>query len=118
MYQGTGPAPRYYQSAAGQAASAMPRGDREIRDAVLQNLSLDSWVNDKDISVEVKGGVVVLNGEVDTANEKRAAGDDAWDTPGVIDVVNDLRVRNLEPLARQRRQVPQRGQASQTICPT
>jgi osmotically-inducible protein OsmY len=34
--------------------------------------------------------VVVLGGEVESPIVKRVAGDDAWDTPGVLDVSNEL----------------------------
>jgi osmotically-inducible protein OsmY len=36
--------------------------------------------------------VVVLTGDVSAVLAKRAAGDDCWDTPGVVDVSNQLRV--------------------------
>jgi hypothetical protein len=35
---------------------------------------------------------VILNGAVSSSRAKRAAGDDAWDTPGVTDVSNQLQV--------------------------
>ncbi len=38
----------------------------------------------------MKQHVVVLGGRVGSALAKRAAGDDAWDTPGVVDVSNQL----------------------------
>jgi len=34
--------------------------------------------------------VVILTGEVSSAVAKRAAGDDCWDTVGVVDVSNQL----------------------------
>ena len=34
--------------------------------------------------------MVVLGGEVDSPIAKRVAGDDAWDTPGIVDVSNQL----------------------------
>ena len=42
------------------------------------------------IQVEVNQGVVTLTGNVPSIFEKRAAGDDAWDTPDVVDVHDDL----------------------------
>ena len=41
----------------------------------------------------MKQSVVILGGEVDSTLAKRAAGDDAWDTPGVVDVSNQLTIR-------------------------
>ena len=45
--------------------------------------------------VAVQHGVVTLTGQVDSAMEKRAAGDDAWETPGVLDVQNDLVIARM-----------------------
>ena len=42
--------------------------------------------------VDVKRKVVILTGAVSTSRAKRAAGDDAWDTSGVVDVSNQLQV--------------------------
>ena len=47
---------------------------------------------DHTLAVNVQSGVVVLTGDVSTALAKRAAGDDCWDTPGVVDVSNQLKV--------------------------
>jgi osmotically-inducible protein OsmY len=38
----------------------------------------------------VNQGVVTLTGTVSSLEAKRAADDDAWDTPGVREVHNDL----------------------------
>lgn len=93
-----------------EGAGAMMRSDDEIRSEILRSLELDSWVNEQDISVQVSDGVVTLEGQVDVMNEKRAAGDDAWETPGVKDVDNNLRVSKMERLSRARRAMPGRGQ--------
>jgi osmotically-inducible protein OsmY len=45
---------------------------------------------DHDLQVDVKQSVVILTGEVSSAVAKRAAGDDCWDTAGVVDVSNQL----------------------------
>jgi len=49
------------------------------------------------VEVDVDNRVVTLKGTVDSIVEKRAAGDDAWDTPGVVDVNNNLKVRRPVP---------------------
>jgi osmotically-inducible protein OsmY len=36
--------------------------------------------------------VVILGGQAPSSIAKRVAGDDAWDTPGVVDVSNQLEV--------------------------
>ena len=110
MYQGMGPygglGARYYQGPYG--VPAVPHSDEEIRDEITSRLEFDPWVNHQAVTVDVRQGMVTLTGEVDVMNEKRAAGDDAWDTPGVVDVNNQLHVRKPEPLARARRMGPGR----------
>jgi len=84
---------RYYYGSYSPYQSRMVRSDDEIRSDVRNRLTWDSWVNADQIHIEVKDGVVTLTGDVDSIVEKRAAGDDAWDTPGVVDVVNNLKIR-------------------------
>jgi osmotically-inducible protein OsmY len=71
--------------------------DGDIKSAVVDRLKTNTYTKHDDIKVDVKQGVVVLGGEVSSWLVKRAAGDDAWDTPGVVDVSNQLRPqqRNL-----------------------
>ena len=64
--------------------------DGEIKAAVVDQLRVNRFTKDEDLKVDVKQGVVILGGTVRTALAKRAAGDDAWDTPGVVDVSNQL----------------------------
>lgn len=71
----------------------MEMSDREIREAVLENLFQDSWVNPETIDVEVDNGVVTLTGEVRDFMEARYAWDDAWESAGVKGVINNLTVR-------------------------
>jgi osmotically-inducible protein OsmY len=59
----------------------------------VDRLRENPHTKDCDIKVDVKQRVVVLGGDVPTALAKRAAGDDAWDIPGVVDVSNQLRPR-------------------------
>ncbi len=88
---------RYYYGYYGPYYTQIARGDDEIRGDVRNRLVWDSWVNADQVRVEVRGGVVTLTGDVDSVVEKRAAGDDAWDTPGVLDVVNNLKIRAPVP---------------------
>ncbi len=69
------------------------RSDEDIRRDVQDALFWDTWVDSTKVDVDVKGGVVTLTGTVDSPTEKRAAGDDAWDIPGVMDVNNNLQIR-------------------------
>ena len=72
-------------------ASAHP-GDGTIKAAVVDRLRLNPLTRDDDLRVDVKRGVVILQGVVGSRLAKRAAGDDCWDTPGVTDVSNQLEV--------------------------
>lgn len=71
--------------------------DDEIREAVLENLFQDTWVDPERINVEVDRGVVTLSGEVHDFMEARYAWDDAWEAPGVRGVINNLTVRTDRP---------------------
>lgn len=64
--------------------------DGEIKAIVVERLRENPHTKDSELRVDVKQGVVVLGGEVPSWVAKRAAGDDAWDTPGVVDVSNQL----------------------------
>lgn len=84
---------RYYYGFYGPHAGATPRSDEELAADIRNRLTWDSWVNAEQVNIRVEGAVVTLEGDADSIVEKRAAGDDAWDTPGVRDVVNNLKVR-------------------------
>ena len=58
----------------------------------MERLHQNPHTADETIRVDVKRSVVILTGEVSSVLAKRAAGDDAWDTPGVVDVSNQLAV--------------------------
>jgi len=75
-------------------ANWQSRTDEELKNAVHNAFIRDVWVPTKDITIEVTGGVVRLKGEVGSFAEKTAAEDDAWWTPGAINVINDLEVRS------------------------
>lgn len=64
--------------------------DGEIKAAVIERLRENPHTRDDDIRVDVSQRVVVLGGRIASAHGKRAAGDEAWDTPGVADVSNQL----------------------------
>ncbi len=70
-----------------------PMDDDEVRYSVRENLFQDTFVNPDRIEVEVDRGVVTLRGEVDDFLEARYAWDDAWESPGVRGVINNLTVR-------------------------
>jgi osmotically-inducible protein OsmY len=83
------PDERYYYGWLDEPWPRQP-SDAEIKSMVVDRLRENPQTEDSDIRVDVKQGVVILGGEVPSWVAKRAAGDDAWDTPGVVDVSNQL----------------------------
>jgi osmotically-inducible protein OsmY len=69
--------------------------DSDIKSMVVDRLRENPFTKPFDLKVDVKQGVVVLGGEVSSSVAKRSAGDDAWDTVGVVDVSNQLAIRPL-----------------------
>jgi osmotically-inducible protein OsmY len=85
----TYPGDRYYYGWYNQPPQSKPT-DGEIKSNVVDRLRVNPHTKDHDLQVDVKQGVVILTGEVSSAVAKRAAGDDCWDTAGVVDVSNQL----------------------------
>ena len=69
-----------------------PQSDSQIKSEVVDRLRQNVHPKEHTLTVNVQSGVVVLTGDVSTVLAKRAAGDDSWDTLGVVDVSNQLRV--------------------------
>jgi hypothetical protein len=69
------------------------RTDGDIKAEVVDRLDLNEHTRDHRLKVDVDQHVVVLGGRVASALAKRAAGDEAWDTPGVVDVSNQIVVQ-------------------------
>lgn len=89
----TYPEERYYYSWWTANIEPPPAGDHDLKKVVIERLKTNSHTEDEEIEVDVKQRVVILGGEVSSWLAKRSAGDDAWDTPGVVDVSNQLQVR-------------------------
>jgi osmotically-inducible protein OsmY len=66
--------------------------DDELVAAVRNALRRDAYVDDSHIEVYASNGEVRLDGTVGTYQERKAAADVAWWTPGVINVENLLLV--------------------------
>ncbi|HSF08188.1 MAG TPA: BON domain-containing protein [Nitrospirales bacterium] len=67
--------------------------DETIQDAIYDALSYDPRITNADITIEVKEGLVTLTGIVDNLQAKTTAEEDTWNTTGVYNVVNLLKVR-------------------------
>lgn len=65
--------------------------DDEILDKVSHSIDRDSRITDPfQIDVTVNQGVVILSGTVPSYGQRRAAEEDAWAAPGMIDVVDKI----------------------------
>lgn len=73
-----------------------PVPDEALVAAVRNALQRDAYVNDTGIEVYASQGEVRLDGTVATYQERKAAADVAWWTPGVINVENLLLVTDEE----------------------
>jgi osmotically-inducible protein OsmY len=85
----TYPESRYYYGW-GEVPLPMEPSDGDIKALVVDQLRANPHTKGSDIKVDVKQRVVILGGDVPSWVAKRSAGDDAWDTPGVVDVSNQL----------------------------
>lgn len=84
------PYPHYYWAQYGPYYAPVTRSDAEIGTDAVNAIRNDTWVDSDNINVAVNNGVVTLTGTVPNLFQKRQAGDDAWDVPGVVDVHNNL----------------------------
>ncbi|GGL19676.1 BON domain-containing protein [Mangrovihabitans endophyticus] len=64
--------------------------DEALVEGVAERLVADTTIRGRRVQVTVQNCVVILEGNVDTAESKDAAGRQAWATPGVYDVCNML----------------------------
>lgn len=71
---------------------------RRVKEAIEDALLYDPRVLSMDVTPEVTGGVVTLRGAVGSLEEKRAAGDVARNTVGVVTVDNRIRIRPVVPV--------------------
>src|SRR5690606_13080443 len=82
-------------TARGRGGPQTPAAERDeaIRAAVRRTLFEDTWLDARDIDIEVEDAVVTLRGAVRSHLEARYAWDDAWETGGVRGVISQLEVR-------------------------
>ncbi|MCW5756802.1 MAG: BON domain-containing protein [Phycisphaeraceae bacterium] len=75
------------------ATMTAAKSDTQIKTDVLNELKWDTRVDETEVGVQVKGGVVTLTGHVPSYGKKIAAVEAAHRVHGVLDVVNELDVR-------------------------
>lgn len=74
-------------------AQLYTHGDTRIQQDVLRELQWDTRVEDTDVGVTVREGVVTLTGTVGSFAAKQAAAEAAHRVADVLDVANDLMVK-------------------------
>lgn len=74
---------------------ATNKTDIQIHHDVLEELKWDSRVDEREVGVQVKGGVVTLAGTVSSWAKRLAAQEAAHRVLGVFDVANELEVKTM-----------------------
>jgi len=98
-------------------ATGLPT-DEEIVEMIYDTIDLDPLIPyDADIDVESDAGRVTLSGSVSNPNAKHSAGDDAWWTPGVVDVINNIEVTGRRRLRTAPQAAPARPARKRTPAP-
>jgi osmotically-inducible protein OsmY len=73
--------------------TAIIKSDSQIKTDVLNELKWDSRVDETDVGIQVKEGIVTLVGSVGVYAKKIAAREAAHRVHGVLDVVDELQVK-------------------------
>ena len=77
----------------GRGPKGYQRSDERVREDVSEALSRHPDLDASEITVEVRGGEVILTGTVDSREAKREAERAIENEPGVKEVQNQLRVQ-------------------------
>jgi BON domain len=86
-------APGTYRGHVGRGPRGYKRSDERLYEEVCENLTFNPMVDARGISVDVRDGEVILEGEVEDRQMKRAAEDVAFSVWGVKDVSNRIRIK-------------------------
>jgi osmotically-inducible protein OsmY len=72
------------------------KSDEELKHSIRENIGKNNKINSDSIGVSVNNATAILNGSVRTYEERRLAGQEAWNTAGIVKVLNDLQVSEPE----------------------
>jgi CBS domain-containing protein len=91
------PDARYYYDwgevpSARSGRAPIRRTDTSIKAAAIDLLRVNPCTKDDELKVEVKRGVVIVQGVVRSRLAKQAVGDECWDIAGITDVSNQVEV--------------------------
>ena len=62
------------------------KSDEELKHSIRENIGKNNKINSDSIEVTVNNATAILNGSVKTYEERRLAGQEAWNTAGVVKV--------------------------------
>jgi hypothetical protein len=72
------------------------KSDKELKNSIIENLKKNNNINSSKIEVSMNNSTVILKGVIQTYEERRLAGQAAWNVLGVSKVLNDLQVAKPE----------------------
>jgi BON domain len=72
------------------------KSDEELKNSIIENIEKNNNIDSSKIEVSVNNSTVILKGFVETYEERRLAGQAAWNVSGVSKVLNDLQVAKPE----------------------
>lgn len=72
------------------------KSDEELKSSIIENLEKNNNIDSSKIEVSVNNSTVILKGLVETYEERRLAGQAAWNVSGLSEVFNDLQVTEPE----------------------
>lgn len=78
----------------GNSRNGSSERDNKIRAGVIEHLGWNPYVKSEHIRVRVEDGVVILEGDVDSAEMRRMAEDAASSVSGVVRIENRLATRD------------------------
>jgi osmotically-inducible protein OsmY len=73
--------------------TTMNKTDSQLKTDVLNELKWDSNVNETEVGVQARDGIVTLTGNISAYHKKLAALDAAHRVFGVLDVVDEMKIR-------------------------
>lgn len=72
------------------------KSNNELKDSIVDRLSVKNMLDSNSITISTGNGAVVITGSVKTYKERRLIAQEVWNTNGVVEVLNNLKVTKPE----------------------
>jgi hypothetical protein len=72
------------------------KSDSELKDSIVDRLRIKNMLDSNSITISTDNSAVVITGSVKTYAERRSIGQVVWNTSGVVEVLNNLKVTEPE----------------------